>query len=77
MLAVQAFANSPVVGVHALDYPLDVIYYLPHGFTNALILPHTMRFNQSAYAYQSATLAPLVFSELAKIQEGIVVVSKT
>ena len=72
MLAGQAFANSPVAAVHALAYPLGGIYHLSHGLTNALILPHVMRFNQSACAKQYATLAPLVFPELAKVEEDTV-----
>ena len=67
MLAGQAFANSPVAAVHALAYPLGGIYHLSHGLTNALILPHVLRFNQQVCADQYAVLAPLVFPELAKI----------
>ncbi len=71
MLAGQAFANSPVAAVHALAYPLGGIYHLSHGLTNALILPHVMRFNQQACAEQYAILAPLVFPQLAKITDEI------
>jgi alcohol dehydrogenase class IV len=67
MLAGQAFANSPVAAVHALAYSLGGIYHLSHGLTNALILPHVMRFNQQVCADQYAMLAPLVFPELAQI----------
>ncbi len=48
MLAGQAFANAPVAAVHALAYPLGGIYHLPHGLTNALMLPHVLRFNRPA-----------------------------
>ncbi len=41
-LAGQAFANSPVAAVHALAYPLGGIYHIPHGLSNALVLPHVM-----------------------------------
>jgi len=68
MLAGQAFANSPVAAVHALAYPLGGIYHLSHGLTNALVLPHVMRFNQSVCAEKYATLAPLVFPHLAEIE---------
>ncbi|MEH6627818.1 MAG: iron-containing alcohol dehydrogenase [Motiliproteus sp.] len=69
MLAGQAFANSPVAAVHALAYPLGGIYHLSHGLTNALVLPHVMRFNQAACASQYAALAPLVFPALAEIED--------
>lgn len=60
MLAGQAFANAPVAAVHALAYPLGGIYHIPHGLSNALVLPHVMRFNlpQAESAY--AELAPHV-----------------
>lgn len=60
MLAGQAFANAPVAAVHALAYPLGGIYHIPHGLSNALVLPHVMRFNlpQAEKAYTE--LAPHV-----------------
>ncbi|MCG8442513.1 MAG: iron-containing alcohol dehydrogenase, partial [Caulobacterales bacterium] len=45
MLAGQAFANAPVAAVHALAYPLGGVFHLPHGLSNALVLPHVLRFN--------------------------------
>lgn len=49
-LAGQAFANAPVAAVHALAYPLGGHYHLPHGLTNALVLPGVLRFNAVACA---------------------------
>ncbi|MFN3712867.1 MAG: iron-containing alcohol dehydrogenase [Alcanivoracaceae bacterium] len=60
MLAGQAFANAPVAAVHALAYPLGGIYHIPHGLSNALVLPHVMRFNLPAAEKAYAELAPLV-----------------
>ncbi|WP_295855575.1 iron-containing alcohol dehydrogenase [uncultured Xylophilus sp.] len=57
MLAGQAFANSPVAAVHALAYPLGGRYHLPHGLTNALVLPHVLRFNIAAAPDHYAALA--------------------
>lgn len=47
MLAGQSFANSPVAAVHALAYPIGGIFHVPHGLSNALVLPHVLRFNAS------------------------------
>lgn len=63
-LAGQAFANSPVAAVHALAYPIGGIFHVPHGLSNALVLPEVMRFNASACAAQYAELAPLVFPDI-------------
>ncbi|WP_108811761.1 iron-containing alcohol dehydrogenase [Sphingorhabdus sp. Alg231-15] len=57
MLAGQAFANSPVGAIHALAYPLGGIYHVPHGLSNALVMPHIMQFNLEAAAAFYAELA--------------------
>lgn len=65
MLAGQAFANSPVAAVHALAYPIGGIFHVPHGLSNALVLPHVLRFNAVAVHEAYADIAPGVFPELA------------
>lgn len=59
MLAGQAFANAPVAAVHALAYPIGGIFHVPHGLSNALVLPHVLRFNATAAAPLYAELAPI------------------
>lgn len=59
-LAGQAFANSPVAGVHALAYPLGGHFHIPHGLSNALVLPHVLRFNEPVAGGLYAELADLV-----------------
>ena len=65
MLAGQAFANSPVAAVHALAYPLGGHYHIPHGLSNALVLPEVLRFNASEAAHLYADLAVDVFPALS------------
>ncbi|MGV8897644.1 MAG: iron-containing alcohol dehydrogenase [Burkholderiaceae bacterium] len=60
MLAGQAFANAPVAAVHALAYPIGGIFHVPHGLSNALVLPHVLRFNAAAAAAEYAELAEIV-----------------
>jgi alcohol dehydrogenase len=43
--------------VHALAYPLGGKYHIAHGVSNALLLPHVLRFNFSA--------APVRYAEIA------------
>jgi alcohol dehydrogenase class IV len=64
LLAGQAFANSPVAAVHALAYPLGGHFGIPHGLSNALVLPHVMRFNAPACGRLYADLAPHACPEL-------------
>ncbi|MDO9619721.1 MAG: iron-containing alcohol dehydrogenase [Pseudomonas sp.] len=62
-LAGQAFANAPCAAVHALAYPLGGHLHIPHGLSNALVLPHVLGFNASAAAPLYAELAPLVLGD--------------
>lgn len=65
LLAGQAFANSPVAAVHALAYPIGGHFHVPHGLSNALVLPHVMRFNLPAARDAYADIATDAFPELA------------
>jgi alcohol dehydrogenase len=66
----QAFANSPVAAVHALAYPIGGIYHVPHGLSNALVLPHVLRFNAEAAAPLYAELAEVVMPGLTGSDES-------
>lgn len=59
-MAGQAFANAPVAAVHALAYPLGGRYHIPHGLSNALVLPHVLKFNARDAASTYAELAEIV-----------------
>lgn len=63
MLAGQAFANAPVAGVHALAYPLGGNYHLAHGLSNALMLPHVLRYNLDGAAALYAELADVLIND--------------
>jgi alcohol dehydrogenase class IV len=63
LLAGQAFANAPVAAVHALAYPLGGHFHIPHGLSNALVLPEVVRFNAPVVGEAYAELARLVFAE--------------
>ena len=43
--------------VHALAYPLGGEFHVPHGVSNAVLLPHVIRFNLSAAIERYATMA--------------------
>jgi alcohol dehydrogenase class IV len=65
LLAGQAFANSPVAAVHALAYPIGGHYHVPHGLSNALVLPHVLRFNLPAASGPYAEIAADAFPALS------------
>lgn len=68
MLAGQAFANSPVAAVHALAYPLGGHFHIPHGLSNALVLPHVLRFNAVTAHEAYVDLAPHAFPALSNLE---------
>lgn len=70
MLAGQAFANSPVAAVHALAYPIGGRFHIPHGLSNALVLPHVMRFNAPVAVAIYAEIAADAFPDLVAIQDA-------
>jgi len=53
------FCLGPVntAGVHALSYPLGSMFHLPHGLSNALLLPYVMEYNLPAAPKRYADVA--------------------
>ncbi len=64
MLAGMAFANAPVAAVHALAYPLGGHFHIPHGLSNALVLPYVLEYNLPDSSAAYAELGPIVFPDL-------------
>jgi alcohol dehydrogenase class IV len=53
----MCIASSSTVAVHALSYPLGGWYRIPHGLSNAILLPWVMEFNRDAVAGRFAEVA--------------------
>ena len=51
--------------VHALAYPIGGTFHVPHGLSNALVLPHVLRFNAPDAAHLYAEIAADAFPHLA------------
>lgn len=49
--------------VHALSYPLGVEFHIPHGLSNALLLPYVMEFNIEADADKYERIATVLGAE--------------
>jgi alcohol dehydrogenase len=60
MLAGMAFANAPVAAVHALAYPIGATFHVPHGLSNAMVLPHVIRFNAPVTEFLYGELADII-----------------
>lgn len=56
----MAFANSSVALVHGMSRPLGALFHVPHGLSNAMLLPAVTRFSlpgaESRYALVARTM---------------------
>lgn len=66
------FCLGPVntAGVHALSYPLGSLYHLPHGLSNALLLPAVMAYNIPAAVDKYAKVAIALGAEWQETPEA-------
>ena len=53
----MAFANSSVCLVHGMSRPLGLLFHIPHGLSNAMLLPAVTRFSLTAAEARYATVA--------------------
>ncbi len=59
-VAGMAFASGGLGAVHALAYPVGTEFHLPHGRSNAIMLPHVMRYNLCGNPEQFGLIADLM-----------------
>jgi len=53
----MAFANSSVCLVHGMSRPLGALFHVPHGISNAMLLPAVTRFSLPGARDRYATIA--------------------
>ena len=56
-LAGIAFSNSSVALVHGMSRPIGAFFHVPHGLSNAMLLPAVTRFSISSATSRYATIA--------------------
>lgn len=59
--------TASTVAVHALSYPLGGKYHIPHGVSNAILLPHVMDLNLPCCREQYTALAPFMVPDVEKL----------
>jgi alcohol dehydrogenase class IV len=59
----MAFASGALGAVHALAYPVGTEFHLSHGRSNAIMLPHVMRYNLPGCPEKYAAIAELMGKE--------------
>lgn len=53
----MAFANSSVALVHGMSRPIGALFHVPHGISNAMLLPTVTRFSVPGAVTRYATVA--------------------
>jgi alcohol dehydrogenase class IV len=53
----MAFANSSVCLVHGMSRPLGLLFHIPHGLSNAMLLPAVTRFSLTGAEARYVTVA--------------------
>jgi alcohol dehydrogenase class IV len=61
----MSIATSSTTAVHALAYPLGGKYRIPHGISNAILLPYVMQFNQQDNAEKFRDMAQAMGLEIS------------
>jgi alcohol dehydrogenase class IV len=56
----MAFSNSSVCLVHGMSRPLGALFHVPHGLSNALLLPAVTRFSMQGAQQRYATIARIM-----------------
>ncbi len=56
----MAFSNSSVALVHGMSRPIGAVFHLPHGLSNAILLPTVTRFSIEASRDRYAAIARTV-----------------
>ncbi|WP_417670725.1 iron-containing alcohol dehydrogenase [Pseudoalteromonas tetraodonis] len=64
-----AFTKAGLGYVHAISHQIGAKYHLPHGMTNAIVLPHVLRFNLKSSTSRLAKLALEIGLETNNLSE--------
>lgn len=61
-----AFSNSSVCLVHGMSRPIGALFHVPHGFSNAMLLPAVMEFSRESAIERLADLGRIFQPEAEK-----------
>ncbi|MCP8967073.1 iron-containing alcohol dehydrogenase [Ectobacillus ponti] len=64
MLAGVAFSNASVTLVHGMSRPIGAMFHVPHGVSNAMLLPAVLEFTKESALVRLAVIGRLIKPEL-------------
>lgn len=76
LLAGIAETNAGVGAVHALAYPLQDHYKIPHGKANAIMLPYVLKYNIKGNKRKFQVIAKLLKQPLSSLPEYFLKLNK-
>jgi alcohol dehydrogenase class IV len=69
MLAGAAFSNASVTLVHGMSRPIGALFHVPHGVSNAMLLPAVLEFTKESAVDRFAAIALTINPELKGLSE--------
>ncbi|MGL4677254.1 MAG: 1-propanol dehydrogenase PduQ [Brevinema sp.] len=70
-MAGLAFTNSGLGLNHAMSHSLGGYFHIPHGRSNALLMPHIIRFNQISSSHKYQQISSLLGFPAQTPEEGV------
>lgn len=69
MYAGMAFSNASVCLVHGMSRPIGALFHVPHGVSNAMLLPGVLEFSKDACAERLADLGRVFAGDTAVLTD--------
>jgi alcohol dehydrogenase class IV len=66
MLAGMAFSNASVCLVHGMSRPIGALFHVPHGISNAMLLPGVLEFSKESCIDRLAVIGRIFKPEFGK-----------
>lgn len=69
MQAGMAFSNTSVCLVHGMSRPIGAIFHVPHGISNAMLLPAVLEFSKEACIERLASIGRVFCEDLKAVSD--------
>ncbi|MFM1651869.1 iron-containing alcohol dehydrogenase [Brevibacillus sp. B_LB10_24] len=70
MLAGAAFSNASVTLVHGMSRPIGALFHVPHGVSNAMLLPAVLEFTRESAAERLAAIGRHILPDGAGLSDS-------
>ncbi|MEC5186913.1 iron-containing alcohol dehydrogenase [Geobacillus thermodenitrificans] len=70
MKAGMAFSNASVTLVHGMSRPIGALFHVPHGVSNAMLLPGVLEFTKESATERLAVIARLINPQLKDVSDA-------